>query len=123
MEPSSGRGRNGKFTKGNRIGRQWRPGESGNKGGMSFSVTCQYLLEKYELVEEVAMIAAGFGRYKKVAISDRLRAFELLTDRGHGKPRQALELDAAISDQPKYQVIKRLILDGRVVDKPFEGEL
>jgi hypothetical protein len=79
-------------------------------------------MEKYELVEEVAQIAGGFGKYKKVAIGDRLRAFELLTDRGHGKPRQALELD--VSDEPKYQVVKRLILNGgRVVDKPFEGEL
>jgi hypothetical protein len=41
MRPSSGRGKNGRFTKGNSVGRQWRPGESGNKAGMGFVAHCQ----------------------------------------------------------------------------------
>jgi hypothetical protein len=109
----SGRRKNGRFAKGNSVGRdtQWKPGESGNKGGMSFSMHCQYLMEKYELAEEVAQIAGGIGKYRKVAISDRLHAFEILADRGFGKPKQGMDLDEGVSDVPRVQFVKTIVVD------------
>jgi hypothetical protein len=113
MEQSSGREKNGRFRKGHHTspGTEWKAGQSGNTGGMSFSVHCQYLMEKYELVEEVAQIAGGIGKYRNVAISDRLHAFEILADRGFGKPKQSVDLDGGVSDVPRVQFVKRIVVD------------
>jgi hypothetical protein len=63
-------------------------------------------IEKYELVEEVAQIAAGWGKYKKAALPYRLHAFEVLMDRAYGKPRQSTEADG---DDMEPIIIKRVI--------------
>src|SRR5262245_52573438 len=84
----TGRNHNGTFSKGNTTGTatQWVKGQSGNTGGMHFTQQCRGMLEKYGLIEEVAMIAKGVGPYKRAALKDRLDAFQQLCDRALGKP-------------------------------------
>ena len=90
MEPAELPARNGKGRylpgRSGNPAAQWQKGQSGNTGGMAFVTHCLEMLQRYELVEEVALIAKGHGKYAKAALSDRLRAFELLCDRALGKP-------------------------------------
>jgi hypothetical protein len=53
---------------------------------MRFTQQCREMLEKYHLIETVAMIAKGFGPYKRAALKDRLDAFQILCDRALGEP-------------------------------------
>ena len=68
----------------------WQKGQSGNPGGRVKAhpelkaIACEY-------TSDAIGTAVAIMRNPEARDSDRLKAAEILLDRGHGKPRQELE--------------------------------
>jgi hypothetical protein len=97
---------NGQLVKGATLSPKttWKPGESGNQGGMRHKIRCQRLIEELKLDEEMAMIAAGQGRYKKTPCRDRISAYAILRDSAFGRP-----ATIQIANFNEVQFCKRLV--------------
>jgi hypothetical protein len=104
MEPRNDKGQ---FTKGHsgNPAAQWPKGHSGNPTGLTFTAACQTTIAQYDLVETVAQIAAGVGDYAKAALNDRLRATEILFERGYGKVKPTTEN----TDEDHVVYVKRIL--------------
>jgi hypothetical protein len=69
-------------------------------------------------------MASASGQFREIDYGTRLRAMTLLLSYGFGAPLLPAVEEEAVAAASGVQVIKRIILsDGRVVDKPFEGDL
>jgi hypothetical protein len=79
---------NGQIQKGRSLNpaTQFKPGESGNPRGTRHRAKCQQLIENHNLDEEMALIAARQGRYKRVPYRDQIEAYRQLRDAAYGKP-------------------------------------
>lgn len=82
----------------------WKPGESGNTGGVRHKTQCQELMKKYQLDEEMALMASRQGKYKRVPFRDQISAYEVLRDNAYGKPAVI-----QIANFTEVQFVKRLM--------------
>ena len=102
-----GAGNNGSNTSKNLV--NWQPGQSGNpagrpKGTRELShLVLEATDDGRELVDALVAISKGSlpeildGKAtKEVTVRDRLRAIELLLDRGYGKPAATLEVSGHV---------------------------
>ena len=83
---------NGQFTKGNKIGNRFKPGESGNPNGRNGAMS--------DLFKELAEAKDEQGKTRKEKILDKilrmaengsLKAAEMYMNRVEGKPREYVE--------------------------------
>jgi hypothetical protein len=97
----------GKFLKGQsgNPATQWKPGQTGNRSGLSFASHCQYIVERSRLVKTLAEIATGAEPFERVGVNDRLSAIQLLLAYAYGKPRPTAEVPD--DNQPIF--VKRII--------------
>jgi hypothetical protein len=68
----------------------WQKGRSGNPGGR-VKVDPELKAIAREYTQDAIGTAVAIMRNPEARDSDRLKAAEILLDRGHGKPRQELE--------------------------------
>jgi hypothetical protein len=69
------RNANGQVLKGQSLNpaTQWKPGQPGNPRGTNHATKCQKLIEKHKLDEEISLMAAREGRYKRVPFNVQLK--------------------------------------------------
>jgi hypothetical protein len=110
------RDENGRFT----------AGSSGNYAGrprQALSELCRSITARRKLPQMLGEIARGVGEFREVDVATRIRAAQLVLQYGFGAPLLPAA-EEEVSNVPRVQVIKRIILDdGRVVDKPVEDGL
>lgn len=82
----------------------WKPGESGNTGGVRHKALCQQLIAKHQLDEEIALMAKREGKYKRVPFQVQLNAYEALRDAAYGKP-----ATIQIANFNEVQFVKRIV--------------
>ena len=84
-----------KFEVGNNLGKRWQKGQSGNPAGRSkidFDLAEAARVHSAEMLD----IAVGIARDGRVPPESRLRAVEIVLSRGHGRPLQAVAIDAEV---------------------------
>ena len=91
-EQTENRRANGQFTKGNKIGNRFKPGESGNPNGRNGAMS--------DLFKDLAEATDDQGKTRKEKILDKilrmaengsLKAAEMYMNRVEGKPREYVE--------------------------------
>ena len=91
-EQTENRRANGQFTKGNKIGNRFKPGESGNPNGRNGAMA--------DLFKDLAEVKDDQGKTRKEKILDKilrmaengsLKAAEMYMNRVEGKPREYVE--------------------------------
>ena len=111
-----------------------RDGAPGHKGAGGrppewLKAKCQKLIEKHKLFEWLASVAAGEDVEERIVYDadnnpqkikrpadtkDRLRAFEMLTDRGWGKAVQAIEHSGGIEIESVDAKEMKKMIDNRL---------
>jgi hypothetical protein len=82
----------------------WKPGERGLNTGARHAVECRNLIEQHNLDEEMALLAARQGKYKRVPFRDQISAYEKLRDSAYGKP-AAIQ----VANVNEVQFVKRIV--------------
>lgn len=89
LPPPPSRDINGRFAKGHRLR---LPGCGRPRD--QFAEMARHYVDKYQLLQAAAEMAAGVGRYRKgVDAATRLRAIEFVVERAFGKASAVVELE------------------------------
>jgi hypothetical protein len=97
------RRRNGKFAPGNKAGKQFEPGESGNPAGrpkrtrLTDALTVK-LAENAPGASEETIAERIAQALVDEALNGNVQAIREIGDRTEGKPRQALDINATLMD-------------------------
>lgn len=93
------------------VGRPWQKGVSGNPGGRS-KTTKQLAKLAREYTDEALATVVSIMRDEGNKPIDRLRAADIILDRGYGKAKQKIELeDAALAGPVLADVVAELVSD------------
>jgi len=85
-------------------GKRFEPGKSGNPGGRpKQDVTVTELAKSH--TEMAIRVLAEIAQDPKAAKNSRVKACELLLNRGHGTPRQSIELTGRQGDDLNLNVV------------------
>jgi predicted transcriptional regulator len=127
IEVSMDKGPDGKFAGGNKIGRRFRPGQSGNPKGRPKSIT---LSEAYR--RELAKVDPDDpeGRTRAEVLAEQMyakaktgdvQALREMADRTEGKPRQTLSLSLERREQLEAAV-EGIMRDAEAAGEPCTRE-
>ena len=83
-------------------GRPFQPGQSGNPGGRPKIVGDIRALAREHTPEAIAELVRLATKARREEV--RLRAIEVLLDRGYGKPNQSVQIDAVFLEKKLNQL-------------------
>jgi hypothetical protein len=93
------------------------PGQSGNYRGRprsAFAELCRAIAVKRKLPELLGEVARGVGEFRKTDVATRIKAAQLLLNYTY---HLSLATEEGADEEPRIQWVKRIILNGDVIDR------